>query len=340
MLTILLTVILATGLQSQSAQSGLRIVVLEGEDAVNVIQQKTAVRPLIEVRDRNNLPVAGATVTFTIGAGQPAAFAGGVQTLTVTTNAAGQAAASGLNALGSGAVQIQVQSAYQGQIATAAISQTNVATAAAASQAGSAAAGASGGGLSTGATLGIVGGVVAAGGIAVGAAQLARGAADEAADKARAVPGISGSVDPFEGTLSGQLIFTYTGGANCTVTSALSGSLKINLRTNLSGGAVTVNGSITPVSATGSCMSSTSGISVQDLEASGGPSALTFTSNRTITTANEVVTERISFTGSHSNNTITGSLAIEISMRFTSGPGGSANASTTVPITLVRTAGR
>ena len=118
------------------APPALRIVVLEGEDAVNIVQQKTAVRPLVEVRDRNNLPVAGATVTFTIGGGQPAAFAGGLQTLTVTTNTAGQASASGLNALGNGAFQIQVQAAYQGLIATAAISQTNFATAAAAAQAG------------------------------------------------------------------------------------------------------------------------------------------------------------------------------------------------------------
>lgn len=74
--------------------SSLKIVVLEGEGAVNIIQQKTAVRPLVEVRDRNNLPVAGATVTFSIGGGgSGAAFAGGVQTLTVTTNAVGQAAA-------------------------------------------------------------------------------------------------------------------------------------------------------------------------------------------------------------------------------------------------------
>src|SRR6185503_2893558 len=133
----------------------LRIVVLEGEDAVNIVQQKTAVRPLVEVRDRNNVPVAGATVTFTIGGGQPAAFAGGVQTLTVTTNAAGQAAASGFNVLGSGAVQVQVQAAYQGQIATAAISQTNFATAAAASQASAA-----GGGGMSGTTIGIVGAAV------------------------------------------------------------------------------------------------------------------------------------------------------------------------------------
>src|SRR4051812_24638161 len=100
----------------QATQPALRIVVLEGESAVNIIQQKTAVRPLIEVRDRNNVPVAGATVTFTIGTGQPAAFAGGLQTLTVTTNAAGQAAASGFGALGPGAVQVNVQAAFQGQI--------------------------------------------------------------------------------------------------------------------------------------------------------------------------------------------------------------------------------
>lgn len=76
--------------------AGLRIVVLEGEDAVNVIQQTTAVRALVEVRDRNNLPVPGATVTFSLGGQGGAAFAGGAPTLTVTTNAAGQAAVAGL----------------------------------------------------------------------------------------------------------------------------------------------------------------------------------------------------------------------------------------------------
>ena len=50
----------------QAAQPALRVVVIEGEDAVNIIQQKTAVRPVVEVRDRNNLPVPGAMVTFSI----------------------------------------------------------------------------------------------------------------------------------------------------------------------------------------------------------------------------------------------------------------------------------
>src|SRR6476469_8895072 len=117
--------VLAAFVQSQGP--ALHIVVVEGENAVNIIQQKTAVRPLVEVRDRNNVPVPGATVTFTIGGGHTAAFAGGAQTLTVTTNAAGQAAAGGFNVLSSGAVQVNVSAAFQGQIATAAISQTNFA---------------------------------------------------------------------------------------------------------------------------------------------------------------------------------------------------------------------
>ena len=45
-------------------QSNLKIVVIAGEGAVNVIQQKTAVAPIVEVRDRNDQPVAGVVVTF------------------------------------------------------------------------------------------------------------------------------------------------------------------------------------------------------------------------------------------------------------------------------------
>src|SRR5689334_2953887 len=112
-----------------AAQSALKIVVIEGEAAVNVIQQKTAVAPVIEVRDTNNLPVGGVIVTFTVQGAQGATFAGGASALTVTTNAAGQAIAAGLNPVVSGVVQINVQAAFQGQLATAVITQTNVLTA-------------------------------------------------------------------------------------------------------------------------------------------------------------------------------------------------------------------
>src|SRR5262245_5762890 len=133
------------------ASKGLRIVVLEGEDAVNIVQQKTAVRPQVEVRDSNDLPVAGATVQFTIartGGSSAASFANGQNIVTVTTNAAGRAASGPLQAVGSGAVRIDVQASFQGQVATASVSQTNFATAAEAAKAGKTPTSAGGGGAS------------------------------------------------------------------------------------------------------------------------------------------------------------------------------------------------
>ncbi len=149
----------------------LKIVVLEGEGAVNVIQQKTVVAPLVEVRDRNDQPVAGAVVNFTIRRGR-ATFAG-ARTLTVTTDAAGRAAAGGLAPSGSGALQIGATATFQGQTAAAVtIAQTNamtVAEAAAASSASpgttsGASGGGGGGGMST-TMLAVVGGAAVAGGV-------------------------------------------------------------------------------------------------------------------------------------------------------------------------------
>ncbi len=102
--------------------SGLRIVVVEGEDAVNIVQQKTAVAPVVEVRDRNDQPVAGVLVRFAIRSGR--ATFGGARTLSVTTNAAGRAVAAGLTPTGSGALQIGASAAFQGQTTAITIAQT------------------------------------------------------------------------------------------------------------------------------------------------------------------------------------------------------------------------
>ncbi len=158
----------------QAVGARMRIVVLEGEDAINVVQQKTAVAPVVEVRDRNNQPVAGLAVRFAIRNGR-ASFNGG-RALTVTTNAAGRATAAGLTPTGTGTLQITASAAFQGQTAAATIVQTNVMTAAQAAAASSAGAsatstgttagagtgGSAGGGLST-TTIGIVGGAAAGG---------------------------------------------------------------------------------------------------------------------------------------------------------------------------------
>src|SRR5688572_28692451 len=172
----LMVLLLASAAQGQPA--ALRVVVIEGEDAVNVIQQKTATRPVVEVRDRNNLPVPGVLVTFSIEGGKAASF-GGASTLTVATNAAGQAPVTSLPPSAAGAFQIQVPAAFQGQLATATIARTNVVTAAQAAAAGATASGsgsaggagagasgaAGGGGLSA-TTIGIAGAAVAGGAVA------------------------------------------------------------------------------------------------------------------------------------------------------------------------------
>ena len=175
----LLIVILAVIIGQQAPP--LRIVVIEGEGAVNIIQQKTAVSPLVEIRDRNDQPVAGAVVNFVVRNGR-ATFSG-ARTISVTTNAAGRAVATGFAPSGSGALQIGATATFQGQTAAAVtIAQTNVMTAAEAAAVSSASAGGAGGsgsasgsaaGGSTGAggggisatTIGIVGGAVAAGAI-------------------------------------------------------------------------------------------------------------------------------------------------------------------------------
>jgi len=232
-LLIVALAILTTPLAAQNA--GLRIVVIEGEDAVNIIQQNTAVRPLVEVRDRNNLPVPGVLVTFSIEGGKAASF-GGVSSLTVATNAAGQAAVTGLTPSAAGAFQIQVQAAFQGQVATATIAQTNVLTAAQA--AAQAAGGAAGGGSSSagggagGGSAGSAGGAAGAGGglstttLVVAGAAVAGGAvaAQQISQKAEAAEvQFAGS---FSGSITGSVI-SQGGMESCTFRRAVTATADI-----------------------------------------------------------------------------------------------------------------
>jgi hypothetical protein len=315
--------------------SSLRIVVLEGEGAVNIIQQKTAVRPLVEVRDRNNLPVAGATVTFTIGgAGQGAAFAGGVQTLTVTTNAVGQAAASSLNALSSGAFQIQVQAAYQGQIATAAISQTNFATAAAAAQAG---AGAGSGGTATGATGGAAGGGGGVSATTIGIIGAAVGGGALAATQVLPKGSDAKVFDVYNGSVSGQLIFTSRSVTTiCVRTMALAGSMSIELTDGGASGTARLQVTQNQVALTGPCdLLSPPPLSLTGVAVTGGPSALTFTEIGRSSGGGTTGTTTTRFTGSLSGTTISGTVSIDIvEIGSTVTPDAGASGSTTFQVTL------
>ena len=198
----------AVGIAQQPPQSGLRIVVIAGEGAVNIIQQKTAVAPIIEVRDRNNLPVPGVTVTFSLGSGS-ASF-GGASTITATTNALGQATAAGFTPTAAGAVQINVTAAVQGQTISAAITQTNFATAAQAAQAGAAA-----GGGTSGSTAGAAGGAAGGGGIGLGTVAVVGGAVAGGAVVATQTELFGGEKGFI--VISGRVFSTVSFGGVCSV---------------------------------------------------------------------------------------------------------------------------
>lgn len=138
--------------QQQTAKpqsGGLRIDVLEGEDRLAIISTKTAVAPIVEVKDSNDQPVAGAIVRFTVRpGGSSSTFANGQTVQTVTTDATGRAAASGLTPVTEGKLQIDIEVQFQGRTATTSIAQTNVQaapTGGAAATAGTIAAGAAAG---------------------------------------------------------------------------------------------------------------------------------------------------------------------------------------------------
>lgn len=251
----MLLVSVAAAAQS-AGNAGLRIVVVDGEDAVNIVQQKTAVAPVIEVRDRNNLPVPGALVTFSIQGGNAATF-GGASTLTVATNAAGQAAVTSLTPTAAGAFQIQVSAAFQGQLATATIAQTNVMTAAQAAAASAATGAGSGSSAGTGGTTaGAGGGGMSTTTIAVAGAAVAGGAV--------AAVKIAENIhfdEIFNGPLTGQLTFSSqnrSAGASCSVTWALDATVNLEIddgRGDKSDGHFEIKGTSAVVSRT--CQSQT-----------------------------------------------------------------------------------
>ena len=179
----------AVGAAQEAAN--LKIVVIAGEDSVNVIKQKTAVAPVVEIRDRNNQPVANAVVRFTVRGGRNARLANGVRVVQAASDATGRAAVSALTPTGTGLVQIDVTATFQGQTIAATITQTNVATAAEAASVagGTTGGGAGGGGLSNGAIAGI--GAAGAGGVLVSTLAGGNETPEPAPNRAPAVTAVS-----------------------------------------------------------------------------------------------------------------------------------------------------
>ncbi len=162
-LSVLLAILISVPvLPAVAAPAELNIVIVEGEGATNNIRQRTAREPIVQVEDENHKPIAGAAVVFTLPSqGAGGTFAGGAHTLTTVTNSQGQAVARGFHPNGvQGQYQMHVNASFQGQTASANISQANAAVAGAAG--GAAAAGIS---AKLIAVIVVVGAAAAAGGI-------------------------------------------------------------------------------------------------------------------------------------------------------------------------------
>lgn len=165
-LTALSAAPLLMGQESNSAEGDkpkLRIVILEGDGAINNLRQRVSREPVIQVVDENNKPVAGAMVMFALpdyGAG--ASFANGAKTMLAYTNAEGKAIATGLKAnAAAGKFSISVNASYHGSAASGTIAQSNAAAAAAG--AGTGAGAATGISKTLIAVLAVVGGAAAVG---------------------------------------------------------------------------------------------------------------------------------------------------------------------------------
>jgi hypothetical protein len=114
--------------QATNAAPALVIAILDGEGALNDIRQRTAREPIIEVRDENHKPIAGAIVLFTLPSSGPGgSFAEGAQTLSTVTDSAGRAVAHGLqpNSV-SGSYNIHVKVSFNDSTAETNIHQQNI----------------------------------------------------------------------------------------------------------------------------------------------------------------------------------------------------------------------
>lgn len=122
----------ASGVQSPTAGprapgTPLKISILEGNNAVNSIELLRSVPAVVEIRDANDFPVEGATVTFTLPSTRPGgAFApDGNPAFVTRSDARGQAITPFISPAGIGTFQIAVTAELGDQKGQGLIEQTN-----------------------------------------------------------------------------------------------------------------------------------------------------------------------------------------------------------------------
>lgn len=104
----------------------LRVLILEGANAVNSIPSRAATFPVVEVRDENDLPVEGAEVVFTLPAAGPGGlFPNQKNVFTGRTNLQGQARAPYLMNATPGDFSIEVSASIGSRTGKVVILQTH-----------------------------------------------------------------------------------------------------------------------------------------------------------------------------------------------------------------------
>jgi hypothetical protein len=106
----------------------LKVVIVEGEGAVNNIRQRSPREVVVQVKDDKDQPVSGAAVSLTLPAQGPGGtFGGSSRSATLTTDAQGMAVARGLRPnQTAGKFEIRVSVSHHGQTARATITQFNM----------------------------------------------------------------------------------------------------------------------------------------------------------------------------------------------------------------------
>ncbi len=119
---------------AQEAQGGLRITIVDGDEAILNVRQRVSREAIIQVEDENRKPVAGALVTLTAPRdGASAVFSNGLNNITLTTDDTGRVVVRGIRPNSApGKYAIRVTAVKQGLRGTAQIQMTNVAAAVAA----------------------------------------------------------------------------------------------------------------------------------------------------------------------------------------------------------------
>jgi hypothetical protein len=127
---ILILLLLGMSLPAQDSPAApkLNIVLISGDTAINNIKSRTARETIVEVRDENNKPIAGAAVVFLLpDSGPGLVSSNGSRMISTVTDAKGRAAARGLKPNGqTGQYNIQVRANFQQSFGQIVVSQSNI----------------------------------------------------------------------------------------------------------------------------------------------------------------------------------------------------------------------